>query len=119
LITHGTNEQIYGMVLTYRLSVHGPEDLCRLLPIVYFDESKGIPPNAPMYRSEFSVQDALDGKAGWSDEEIAEFHDWLRSDASLSEWAAEIYQEVDKAIRESPLWDSEFITGEPENGSDH
>lgn len=115
-INHGSSEQIYALILAYRLTIKEPQDLIKILPVVYFEEEKGTPPNAPYYKSGFLVQDILDEKADWSNEEIQEFKAWVEVDESLNNWASENFIGVDKAIKESILWDSEFITDEPENG---
>lgn len=107
--TTGTSEQMYAFVLTYRLEVHTPEDLCGFLPVIYFKEGEGDPPNAPAYRSGFYVTDVLEGKAGWSEDEIDELKAWLAGNEQLKAWLKKNFVEVDLAIRNSPLWNSEFM----------
>jgi hypothetical protein len=115
-VKFGSPEEIYSFVLTYRLSVHGPEDICQILPVIYFEDGNGEPPNAPMYRSGFSVQDVLSGKAGWTSEEISEFDLWLKENKQLNAWLASNYKEIDEAIKSSLLWNSKFITDGKETG---
>lgn len=57
--TTGTSEQMYAFILAYRLKVKTPEDICDFLPVIYFKEGEGEPPNAPAYRSGFLVRDVL------------------------------------------------------------
>lgn len=115
-VKFGTPEEIYFFVLAYRLSVKGPEDICQILPIIYFEEGQGEPPNAPMYRSGFLVQDVLAGKAGWTAEEISEFDLWLKKNEQLNAWLLANFQEIDEAIKNSLLWNSEFMTDVHESG---
>lgn len=115
-VKFGTPEEIYFIVLTYRLSVRGPEDIRQILPVIYFDQEKGEPPDAPMYRSGFMVKDVLAGKAGWDADEISEFDSWLKQDKALNAWLSKNFKEIDQAIKSSLLWNSEFITDEPERG---
>lgn len=114
-VKFGTPEEIYFFVLTYRLSVKGPRDICQILPVIYFEEGAGEPPNAPMYRSGFLVQDVLAEKAGWAAEEISEFDLWLKHNEPLNDWLLKNFQEIDEAIKNSLLWESELITDEPES----
>lgn len=115
-VKFGTPEEIYIFVLTYRLSVKGPEDICQILPVIYFEEGQGEPPNAPKYRSGFLVQDVLTGKAGWTAEEISEFYLWMKENEQLNAWLLANFQEIDEAIKSSLLWGSEFITDEQDDG---
>lgn len=115
-VKFGSPEEIYFFVLTYRLSVRGPEDIRQILPVIYFDQEKCEPPNAPMYRSGSMVKDVLAGKAGWDADEISEFDSWLKQDKALNAWLLKNFKEIDQAIKSSLLWDSEFITDEPERG---
>jgi hypothetical protein len=114
-VKFGTPEEIYFFVLTYRLSVHGPEDICQILPVIYFEHGQGEPPNAPKYRSGFLVQDVLSGKAGWATEEISEFDLWLKENEPLNAWLSANFQEIDEAIKNSLLWNSEFMTDDKES----
>jgi hypothetical protein len=106
----GTNEQMYAFVVAYRLSVSKPQDLCQFLPVIYFKEGEGEPPNAPMYRSEFLVKNVVEGKAGWSPEEIEELQQWLLTNEDLQSWLEVNFEEINEAIKNSPLWDSELMS---------
>ncbi len=107
--TTGTSAQMYAFVIAYRLEVQTPADLANFLPVIYFKEGEGEPPNAPMYRSGFLVKDVLAGKANWSIDEVEELRLWLETNESLKAWLTENFAEVDREIRNSPLWKSEFM----------
>lgn len=104
-----SSEEVYALVLLYRLEVKKPEDLALFLPVVYFEEGKGEPPNAPKYRSGFLVMDVLDGKAGWTADESEELMSWIKDNEPLKAVLNKKFAEIDLAIRNSPLWDSDFM----------
>jgi hypothetical protein len=106
----GTDEQKYTFVLSYRLSVAKPQDLCNFLPVIYFKDGEGAPPNAPMYRSGFLVKDVMEGRAGWSVEEVEELTRWLKTDERLQSWLEVHFEEIGAAIRSSPLWKSDLMS---------
>lgn len=118
-INNGTDVNVYAFILAYRFSVHKPADLRNFLMVVYFKEDQGTPPNAPAYHSGFLVRDVLDGKAGWSDEEIEEFRNWLDTNEALNALLTQDFNEINEAIQKSIIWTSEFITDEPEGGTKH
>ena len=107
--TTGSSTQMYAFIVAYRLEVQTPDDLANFLPVIYFKEGEGEPPNAPMYRSGFLVKDVLSGKADWSSDEIEELKLWLKTNEALKEWLNANFTEVDREIRNSPLWNSEFM----------
>jgi hypothetical protein len=107
--TSGTPEQMYAFALTYRLEVKKPEDLCNFLPVIYYKEGEGEPPKAPAYDSGFLVMHVLDGKAGWSEDEINELRKWLSENKKLQDFLEKNFNEIDLAIKNSPLWRSEFM----------
>jgi len=118
-VTQGTDVSVYAFIVAYRLSVQEAAHLRNLLPVIYFRENEGTPPNAPAYRSGFLVQDVLAGRAGWSESETEEFKAWLEANESLNTWLAENFDEINQAIQSSLIWQSEFVTDEPEVGARH
>jgi len=117
-IRYGEDHIIYGTIVAYRLSVHSPAELLRVLPVAYFDESKGEPPNAPAYPSGFTVAQALAGEAGWSAEEIEDFKRWT-GEERVQRWLAEQYAEINAAIRASPALDDDVLEDDHGGAVEH
>lgn len=109
-VKFGTDVQVLGFIFAYRLEVAKPADLCRYLPVLYYAEGDGTPPNAPTYDSGHTVGTVLEGKALWAEEEILSFSQWLQRDPKLNAWLDRTFAEVHAAILASPLWESELIT---------
>jgi hypothetical protein len=101
----GTSDEIYSLVVLYRMNVRKPEDIIPLLSVVYFKE-QGDPPGSP-YRSGFLIRDILEGKAKWTREEITEFRGWLDGNKKLKAAVAAEFVEINKAIEDSLVWDSD------------
>jgi hypothetical protein len=101
----GTSDEIYSLVVLYRLNVRTPEDIIPLLSVVYFKE-QGDPPRSP-FRSGFLIQDVLEGKSEWAPEEISEFREWLDGNQKLKAAVAVEFEEINKAIKDSLVWDSD------------
>lgn len=90
--------------LIARTSILRAWDLLEVLPVIYFDETQGTPPDCPRYPSGFLVYEILEGRPNWSDGEVAEFRTWIESNAGLNRWLADYRVRLDDAIRESPWW---------------
>lgn len=88
-------------VMLTRTSIHDTRDLVGLLPVVYFDESRGTPPDCPKYPSGLLVHEVLEGQSDWSDDEVAEFRSWIENHAGLHGWLADYLVRLDEAIRAS------------------
>ena len=115
----GSDNEIYALIVNYRLEVKSPNDLTSFLRVVYFKEGPEPPPNAEKYYSGFLVEDVVNGKAGWTNEEIEEFKHWLKTDSNVVNWAKNTFDEINDAILNSPIWSSELLTDEPEPGLPH
>ena len=112
---YGSEHSISAAIMVFSLNVTGPEDLLDFIPVGYFREEEGEPPNAPTYGSGFNVQQVLEGAAGWSGEEIEEFGTWLKTNPQLRTWLVEHYEMIEKAIQDSVLLDPAFWSDdEPE-----
>jgi hypothetical protein len=109
-INFGTDVETSALIMTYRLAISSPQQLIGFLSVAYFREGQGEPPNAPAYNSGFMIKDALDGKAGWSQEEVDEFDLWLKTDPKFQIWLAKEYDTVNKAIQKSLVWDTPLWT---------
>ncbi len=116
-IKFGIDNEVYALIVAYRLAVKRPDDLRGLLQVAYFREGLGVPPNAPNYASGFSVQEVLDGEAGWSGDDIEDFRSWLQSDAAVNALLRETFDAIEDAIQKSLVWSAELVTDEPECGT--
>lgn len=103
-LSQGSDEQRSYVILAVRMYMQSLDDLAKSLQVAYFGE--GGPPDAAPYLSGFIVQDVLDGKADWSDSELAEFRHWLATDVRLRDWLQMQIDEIDEAIRNSSVWES-------------
>lgn len=110
-ITHGTPESVSYAILALRLLANKPASLRGAAAVVYF--RNGPPPDGEAYHSGFSVLDVLAGKAGWSEDEIQEFREWLDGNAA-TEWLKSEHQRLHAAATASPVWDTEFWNDDPD-----
>ncbi len=101
-------------VMLTRTSIQNTRDLVELLPVVYFDERKGTPPDCPKYPSGLLVHDVLEGRSDWSEEEVTEFRSWIENHTGLQQWLADYLEQLDEAIRTSR---SRQGDDEPDDGS--
>jgi hypothetical protein len=95
--------------LIARTSIRKDWDLVEVLPVVYFDESQGAPPDCPQYPSGYLVFEIFEGVSDWSEDEVSDFRAWLENDAGLQEWVADYRRRLDEAIRTSPHWRIEEV----------
>lgn len=95
--------------LIARTSIRKDWDLVEVLPVFYFDESKGTPPDCPQYPSDYLVFEILEGKSDWSEDEVSEFRAWIENDAGLRKWITDYRRRLDEAIRTSPHWQMEEL----------
>jgi hypothetical protein len=105
-LSFGSDTSVSAIIVAYRLNVNSPRDLLNFVTVGYFREGEGTPPNAPSYSSGFSVSEVLAGKAGWSQDEIDEFNDWLNSNEKLNVWLEEQFESINIAIRDSLVWET-------------
>lgn len=107
-IRYGSDASVSAAIMAFRLSVSSPQQLRDFLTVGYFREGEGNPPNAPSYSSGFSVKDVLEGKAGWTEEEIHEFENWLSASPEVNQWLSEQFKEIDAVIRNHVVWGTSF-----------
>lgn len=110
-LLRGTEEAIYWRIVLFRLTVHQPWDLVRMLPVIYFEEQEDETPRLKPYRSGFQVVEVLDGRACWRAQETEEFRVWLEANATLREWSESMYNQINALIRDHMIWDGELVTG--------
>lgn len=106
LITEGTDESRSYWIMQFRLHIRSPTALRDTLPIVYYRENEGPPPDAPAFPSGLSVTDILSGKSDWTPEEMAEFEAWLLDNPRLEAWTQAAFDEIDEAIKNNSVWQS-------------
>jgi len=106
----GTDVEVSAVIMAYRLAVSSARQLVDYLTVVYFREGEGEPPNAPKYNSGFQIKDVREGKAGWSQDEIDEFDHWLKTEPRFQTWLLNEFEMINKAIRESKVWDTPLWT---------
>lgn len=126
-LTAGSDESKYAAILALRLSASSPQALRDQVVIGYFREGQGTPPDAPSYPSGYCVGDVLEGRSDWSPEEVAELRAFL-DEPRIVRWLQEQWDEIDEAIRNSPVWEKgtrvdevEFPSSDPampEHGGD-
>lgn len=109
-LKYGSDTSVSAAIMAFRLAVSSPEQLRDYLTVGYFREGQGTPPEAPSYSSGFVVKDVLEGKAGWSEEEIHEFESWLNSNPEINRWLAEQFNEINAAIRDNIVWETPLWT---------
>jgi hypothetical protein len=110
LLKTGTPESVTFAIMAYRTQVSSPQKLRDYLTVGYFREGEGGPPKAQSYNSGFLVKDVLEGKAGWSDEEVAEFINWLDTNPGINDFLAREFEALNVAIRDSLVWDTPLWT---------
>lgn len=111
-VSQDNETKALGAVLITRISIQEPWNLAEVLPVVYFDESRGAPPDCPRYPSGFLVYEVLEGKSDWDDAEVAELRDWVENDAGLQQWIADYLRRLDEAIQSLPSWELEALEKE-------
>lgn len=96
-------------VMLTRTSIRKTQDLAELLPVVYFDEREGTPPDCPKYASGLLVHEVLEGKSDWSDDEVTEFRAWIKNHTGLQQWLADYLEQLDEAIRTTRSWQGDIV----------
>lgn len=114
LQTEGSPRHQDEFVTLYRSEVKSPADFARLLPVLYFRQGVGEPPDAPTYRSGLNVGDVLAGEGSWSNAEIAELQYWVDTNAAFRCWLETSFAATERAIEACPLWKSEWLRKENE-----
>ena len=99
---------MYYAILAIRLYASTPAALRDHLPIFYFVEGAGTPPDAPCYYSGYCVSDVLEGRSDWSEKEVEEFRAFLM-EPRFAAWFDDLCVEIDQAIQNSPVWSSELL----------
>lgn len=105
-ISQGDETVALGVIMGSRLSIRNTRDLVELLPVVYFEDSAGTPPNCPKYPSGLRVHEVLNGHSDWSDEEVEEFRSWIENNEGLHQWLAGYLERLDDATRNARIWQS-------------
>lgn len=102
-ISSGTDEEKYAAIVAILMDIPTPQALKNQLIVCYYDESKGTPPDAPIYSSGHCVADILDGRSNWASDEVEEFRSFLDSTPSFIPWLKIQFDELMQIIRNNPL----------------
>jgi|CXWL01.1.fsa_nt_gi hypothetical protein len=107
-------ESKYFAAVALRLHANTPRALCDHLVVGYFVEGQGTPPHAPSYNSGYCVADVLAGRSDWSVAEVEEFRQFL-DEPRVGIWLQTQFDELNDAIRDNPVWDSELLVNDVES----
>lgn len=113
----GPDESRYFAIVALRLHAATPLALRDHLVVGYFKEGEGRPPNAPCYDSGYCVADVLEGRSGWSADEVEEFRAYLTGDPRFGPWLQANLDELNQAIQDNPVWGSELLDLDGESGT--
>ncbi len=107
-VTTGTDTSMYFAVTTIRLHAPQPEKLCGYLAVGCLDELESTGAE-PIWRdSSYGVDDILEGKTDWTSSEVEEFRSLIDS-GNFQSWLKDADIELDTAIKDSPLWQTELM----------
>jgi hypothetical protein len=112
LLKNGSDTQVSFYIMTLRLHVTTPRLLLNVTTVGYYLDGEGDPPNTPCNNSGFTVRDVLNGRAGWSHEDLDQFKNWLETNPAMDGWLAEKFEAINAAIAESRVWNNPLWTGE-------
>lgn len=102
-IKFGSDESVSAVIVAYRLSVSTPRDLVGYLTVGYFRDGDE-PTEGNAYDSGFTVNAVMQGRAGWSEDEIRELETWIKNEPRIEAWLSEQFEEINAAIRDSVVW---------------
>ncbi|MBP7623351.1 MAG: hypothetical protein KA763_05220 [Xanthomonadales bacterium] len=105
------DESKYFAIIALRAHTNTPQALRDHLVIGYFVDGVGTPPDAPSYNTGYCVGDVLEGRTDWSPAEIEEFRHFF-DEPRFSAWLQVQFDEIDEAIRNSPVWHSELLAND-------
>jgi hypothetical protein len=115
-LSRGSDESQYFAVVALRLKASTPEAFGDQVVVVEFDRSTGVPPEADLLDACWSVDDVLQGRSGWSADEVDEFQAFLATPRARERLRA-AHAEFNLAIRGSPVWRSPLLGSDPEGGA--
>jgi len=98
------DESRYFAILALRVHANSLQGLRDHLVIGYFVEGQGMPPTLS-YNSGYCVADVLEGRS----DEVEEFRQFL-DEPRFSAWLQAQFDELDDAIRNNPVWESELLS---------
>lgn len=102
-IREGTDTQRSFAIMAIRIHIPDARALRDKLTVGYYPEGDTDPPQGECSNSGFTVGGVLNGKAGWTDEELAEFKEWLLLE-HVQAWIQETWKQLDAAVRNNPVW---------------
>ncbi|MBL0028265.1 MAG: hypothetical protein IPO95_03995 [Rhodanobacteraceae bacterium] len=109
------DEAKYFALFALRLYASTPEALRDHVVIGYFAEGEGTPPDAPSYNSGYCVADVLEGRTDWSPDEIEDLRQFMVHDPRFGAWLQAQFDDINVAIRDNQVWDSELLVNDVES----
>jgi hypothetical protein len=105
-LEEGSEAKQMEAAIWFGMEFTSPRRMADYLDVIYFEEGKGAPPNAPMFSSGHLVVDVLEGKAGWTADEIQELSGLLEGDPRIVSFLDQIHEELMGKVRiHLELWD--------------
>lgn len=115
-VSHGSDNSKYYAIVALRLNASTPQALCNHLPVVYFREDLGAPPDAPYYDSGYTVADILEGRSDWRPDEVDEFSALVK-DSRFGLWLQAEFDELNKAIQDNSIWEEDLLEDDATSGA--
>lgn len=109
------DEAKYFALFALRLNASTPEALRDHVVIGYFVEGEGTPPDAPSYNSGYCVADVLEGRTDWSLDDVEDLRQFMAHDPRFGPWLKAQFDDINVAIRDNPVWDSELVVNDVES----
>lgn len=106
------DEAKYFAIFALRVHASTPQALRDHVVIGYFVEGGGIPPHAPSYDSGYCVADVLEGRTDWSPDDIEDLRQFMAHDPRFGPWLQAQFDDINVAIRDNPVWDSELLVND-------
>ena len=111
-LLQGSDEDVYGNIIAFRLKVPNPKSLRQVLRVLYCEDLEGKRPEESLTDSPYVVHQVESGASDWSTAEVEEFVVWLDGSDALNQWLAVEYAAVHEAIKAHPIWRSSFLLDE-------
>lgn len=108
LLASDSDETRYFAIVVIRLNVATPIALSSQLVVCYFGESRNAL-DSFYFNSGYCVADIFEGHSDWDSEEIKELKALLEDQLRVAPWVQAQFDEIDRAIRENPVWQSKLL----------
>lgn len=105
-LTHENDETVTALIVGFRLNVDQPERLMPYLLVVEFPDNHGEPKLNQPKSLGYMVSEVLNGKAGWPEQDVSEFNNWLQE--KVQHQLQETWDEIHQMIIQHPVWKSDL-----------